>query len=299
MLADALRERAAARFSGLLRVEGTPGGIIHLTDGQIAGCETPGAPGLEVILLRSQRIAEEDWDAAFTAAAASGRPLPDQLVAQGLLGAGETEALLRTTLADAMFALTCGRVDGWTEEAAELSEATGEPLNPPDCLLPLIPPARPGWLLGEATRRAQVLALYSGPILAGRDRLAIAPGTTLADPGLGPGQDEILALADGRRSARDIAFALGRGLYETLLQLSRMRAANRVVLISYEGRAVSAWPAHPLSAYAEDDQTANGLPRRRKDRVSAPPAPVRRSFADNIRLLLPRSDGHPLPGGGQ
>lgn len=36
---------------------------------------------------------------------------------------------------------------------------------------------------------------------------------------LGDGQDEILALADGRRTTRDIAFALGRGVYATTLPL--------------------------------------------------------------------------------
>lgn len=36
---------------------------------------------------------------------------------------------------------------------------------------------------------------------------------------LGDGQDEILALADGRRMTRDIAFALGRGVYATTLPL--------------------------------------------------------------------------------
>jgi hypothetical protein len=50
---------------------------------------------------------------------------------------------------------------------------------------------------------------------------AIQPGVRLGD-----GQDEILALADGRRTARDLAFALGRGVYATMLQLSRMQRAG-------------------------------------------------------------------------
>src|SRR5580698_6653692 len=114
-LADALRQYAAARFSGVLRVEGKPGGTIYLTDGRISACETSGAPSLEVILLRSRTVAESDWDAAFTAAAVGERRMTDELVERALLGAGELEALLRVALADALFALVSGQVDGWAE----------------------------------------------------------------------------------------------------------------------------------------------------------------------------------------
>ena len=145
-LGAGLRQYAAARFSGVLRVDGHPGGAIHLVDGGISACQTSGAPSLEVILLRSGRVAESDWNAAFTEAAIAERPMTAELVERGLLGAGEVEALLRIALADAMFALTCGRVDSWTEISAA------------DTLLPLDPAAKAGWLLAEAARRGQVLA---------------------------------------------------------------------------------------------------------------------------------------------
>jgi hypothetical protein len=183
-LADALRRYAAAGFSGVLRVHGRPGATIYLTDGRISACETPGAPGLEVILLRSRRVSADDWSAACAAAAAGGLSLTAQLIGRGLLGAGEAEALLRTTLADAMFALVSGQVDGWTEAP------------PAGCLLPLTPAARPGWLLAEAARRAQVLASLAEP----------------TEP------------ADERRAARDLAFTSGRGLYATMLQRARSGA---------------------------------------------------------------------------
>jgi hypothetical protein len=95
--------------------------MVYLADGGICGCETPGAPSLEVILLRSGQIAEGDWNAAFTAAAVAGRPLTGELVGHGLLGAGETEALLRTTLADAFFAVLSGHRDGWTAGGARFA----------------------------------------------------------------------------------------------------------------------------------------------------------------------------------
>ena len=274
-LADVLRQYAAARFSGVLQVDGRPGGTIYLADGGVCACETSGAPSLEVILLRSRRISESDWEAAFTAAAVAGRPMPDELVQRELLGAGEAEALLRIALADAIFALVSGRVDGWSEKP------------PADCLLPLAPAARSGWLLAEANRRGQVLGAFPGSAVSAHDRIAAAPGTARASRAPGQGQDELLALADGRRTARDLAFALGRGLYETMLQLSRMRADN-VVVISSPWKQ-SRPPGRPAAApgAGEDDQTVTGLPRRRKERSIRNLTP--------IRMLHPRSEGNTMP----
>lgn len=274
-LADALKQYAAARFSGVLQVDGRPGGTIFLTDGGVCACETSGAPSLEVILLRSRRISEPDWDAAFAAAAVAGRQIPDELIQRGLLGAGEAEALLRIALADAMFALVSGRVDGWSEKP------------PADCLLPLVPAARSGWLLAEATRRNQVLGAFSGSAVSAHDRIAAAPGTARADRVLGQSQDEILARADGRRTARDLAFTLGRGLYETMIQLSLMRADNVVVISSPWTQPPSSGRPAEASGADEDDRTVTGLPRRRKER------PGRNLMT--IRMLRPRSEGNMMP----
>ena len=282
ILTGVLREWAAAKFSGALRVDGQPGGIIYFADGRISGCETSGAPSLEVILLRSQRISVPDWEAAFTAAAVGRRQMMAELVERHLLGAGEAEALLRTALADAIFALVSGRIDGWAEAAGT------------ECPLPLTPAVGSGWLLNEATRRGQALASFPVPVARAQDRIAAVPAAARGP--VGPGQAGILALADGRRTARDLAFALGRGLYETLLQLARMQAAN-VVLVSPPARG----PGRPAAAVrdSEEDRTATGLPRRRKDSPvpPRPGEPGRRNFVASIQALLPRSDGSRLPGG--
>ena len=273
-LADALRQYAADKFSGDLQVDGQPGGTIYLTDGRISACETSGAPSLEVILLRSRRVSETDWDAAFTAAAVNERPMTTELIDRHLLGAGEVEALLRIALADAVFALVSGQVDGWTEAP------------PADCLLPLTPAARSGWLLAEATRRGQVLASFPEPLVSAQHRVATVPGSVRADRVIGQGRDEILALADGRRTARDLAFALGRGLYETMLQLARMRDDDLVV-ISSPSRA-------PVGE--KNDLTVTGLPRRRKDAPGPPQeGEAGRRNLTTIRMLRPRSDGNTMP----
>ena len=189
MLPPALRHYSTADFSGVLLVHGKPGGTIYFTGGKVAACETPGAPGPDVILVHSRRIAAADWVAARTAATGGGQSLTTELIRRGLLGAGEAEALLRTTLADAMFALVSGQVDAWAEAP------------PARCLLPLTPAVRPGWLLAEAARRAQMLASFAEP----------------AEPS---------ARVDEHRAARELAFTSGRGLYATMLHLARARAAS-------------------------------------------------------------------------
>jgi hypothetical protein len=295
-LFEALLDCAARRVSGVLRVTGDPGGAIHLAEGGVAAIETPGAPSPEVLLLRSGRIPEPGWAAAFTAAAPDG-DLAGELIKRDLVGAGELEVLLRTALADAMFVLACGQVTG-----CELDQPSG------DCLLPLMPPGGVGWLLAEASRRIQVLGSLPSFITHDRDRVAPAsrrPAGTL----LGGGQDQVLALANGRRTPRDIAFAAGRGVFSVTLQVARMHASG--VLVIESRRPVS--PAVPGAGQASPgpaggtDGTGSGpergqpglLPRRKRGSGPGQGRPVA-GLADRsalLRLLRPGS-GHDQDQGG-
>jgi hypothetical protein len=323
-LRQALTECAATRLSGMLLVGGDPGGVVHLANGAIAAIQTPGAPGAEVILLRSHRVSEADWDVAFAAAASNGRPMGEELVARGAVGTGELEALLWVTLADAMFVLASGLVE----------ECKPQP-GPVDCLLPLIPGAEAVVLLGEAARRMEVLAAQSGPVQPGpgpvqlgtgqpepvqpgpvqpwmaarsRDRFVAARGARRSRR-LGHGQDEILAMADGRRTARDIAFALGHGVYATMLQLARMREAGVLATVPLSPLAPLAESASAQSAAAQSvlDQSARDqpgalaelpqrrrglpvLPRRTADEQTAASKPM------PYRLLRPRQGRNSDPG---
>jgi hypothetical protein len=235
----------AAGESGALRVTGDPGGVIRLTDGRVTAIETPGAPSPEVLLLRSHRVTESGWDEAFAAAAISGGQMGSELIKRTLVGAGELEGLLRTTLADAMFVMAKGTVG---EYRAEPGAA--------DFMLPLEPGAEPDTLLAEAVRRIRVLAA-----LPGIGKVVAAPGAAWPGIRLGGGQDEILALADGRRTARDLAFALGRGVYATMLQLARMQQAGLLAMVS--SGASGPDTQLPGGPAAEGDlRPASGLPRR-------------------------------------
>jgi hypothetical protein len=288
-LREALTVCAAAGMSGILRVTGDPGGAIHIADGLVAAIETPGAPGPEVLLLRSHRVSESGWDEAFADAAASGGRMSTELTRREMVGTGELEWLLRTALADAMFVLANGTVDEYRAEPGQM-----------DFVLPLQPGAGPDSLLAETTRRIRVLAAL--PARNGRDRIVAASGAVKTGVRLGEGQDEILALADGRRTARDLAFALGYGVYATMLQVARMQQAGLLVAVS--SRAADAAAAQIRRPAAASDLTlASGLPRRQRD-APPPPRPPRRPWAPGrapellapLGLLRPRAARDAGPG---
>jgi hypothetical protein len=269
-LREALVVAAVAGMSGALRVTGDPGGTIHLADGRVVGIETPGAPGPEVLLLRSRRIGESAWEAAFAAAVATSTPMGAELVRRSLIGSGELEVLLWTSIADAMFVLASGTVD----------EYRAEP-GPVDFVLPLDPGAEADWLLAETSRRLQILV--SLPARHDRDRIVAVSGAERSGVTVGPSQSEILALADGRRTPRDLAFALGRGVYATLLQLARMHEAGLLVTASYRATLQTGGRKPGRPASASKPVPADGLPRRSKNPT------------DLARRTVPWSKGRDLP----
>lgn len=292
LVGQMLLDCAADRATGALCVTGEPGGTVHLVDGMVVAIDTPGAPGPEVILLRSGRVPESGWAAAFTAAAADGR-MRAELVRRGLIGNGELEAVLLAALADGMFALASGQVDEYRLDQAELA-----------CLLPLEPPADPRWLLSEMSRRQQVLASMPEPVAHDRDRVTRGP---IAVPGatLDARQDEILALANGRRTARDMAFVLGCGVYALTLEFARMHARGLLAVGSRRGFA----GAQPNGGSLADQPESPGdgpdtgvggraaappLPRRRKTNAGPPRRPQvadtqQASSSALLRLLRPGS----------
>jgi hypothetical protein len=238
------------------------------------------------LLLRSHRVTESGWDEAFAAAAASGGRMSTELTRREMVGAGELEWLLRTALADAMFVLASGTVDEYRAEPGQV-----------DFVLPLQPGAEPDPLLAETSRRIRVLAAL--PARNGRDRIVAATGAVQPSVRLGEGQDEILALADGRRTARDLAFALGQGVYATMLQLARMQQAGLLVTVS--PRAADAAAAQNRRPASHNDlPMASALPRRQRDVASAPRRQWVPGRAPELRaplgLLRPRAARDAAPG---
>jgi hypothetical protein len=284
VLAEQLNGCALHRASGVLRVAGEPGGSVHLADGGVVGISTAGAPDPEVILLRSGRVPETGWSAVFAAAAAAAM-MKEELVKGDFIGAGELESLLRLAVADAMFALAAGQV-----EDCQLEQ------EPSPCLLPLDPPAPAGWLLGEAGRRMGVLAAVTHPVVHDRDRVSAVQGAWTPVVGPGDGQAEILALANGRRTARDIAFMLGRGVYAVTLQLTRMCEAGVLTVGTSRGAGSgrSGPAAVPARAGEADGSGAPALPRRRRGSSGAA-APRQQERSSVLRMLRPGSGTHRQP----
>ena len=296
-LRQALRDCAADGLSGVLEVTGEPGGTIYFSGGGVVAIETPGAPGPEVILLRSGRIPEPGWAAAFAAAAARGG---------AGAGAGERSGpnwSRAISSARGNWRRCCG--SPWPTRCScfPVARSRRARLNRGRWTASWrwSRQAEVGWLLAEASRRMRVLALLPGLVEHDRDRMAAAPGAVPPGVILGHGQDEILALANGRRTPRDMAFALGRGVYATTLQLVHMYGAGLLVTASHRavtpaGPAPASRPAMASGRGPRAPEPPGALPVRRQSRAQ----PERDGDPDAgtdlpLRLLRPRSGGESDP----
>ncbi|MFJ5118048.1 MULTISPECIES: hypothetical protein [unclassified Kitasatospora] len=214
-----------AGFTGSVTVSSAPGGTIHLEQGLVTAIETPGAPTAETLLLKSRRVGEADWAAAETAAAAAragdapgpwGGGLGAALVAQGSIGATELETVCAAAVFDGAFALVLSPPGSW--QVAEAAAPAGIALRPG------IEPQR---LFEETAQRVALLTrLWGPPGELARTRIRPAAQAESRALRIPDRYREILIAATGRRTARDIGFALGRGLFAVLLDLARMDARH-------------------------------------------------------------------------
>ena len=260
-LLSALRDRAR---SCTVRVTGAPGGSIHVRDGLVVAMETPGAPGIEGLLLRSGRISEEAWS-EVRASDTTHEHLAAELVARGLVGAGELEVISLGALFDAAFALSLAVPDTW--EVADPVPALHRNAG--------VTPER---LLDEVSRRINLLAGEPGSAAAlARTRLRSVPTAGL--PGTAAGlparHQQVLAHTDGRGTARDIAFALGRGLFAVMMDLRHLLDRGLVQPHTSSAgirpsTATRGAPAAPPSTASSAAPRSVPLPRREPGRNSAP-----------------------------
>lgn len=254
ILAPALAECGRDEFSGELRVAGTPGGTFHLRDGRVVAVESPGAPGPEALLLRSGRVSGEQWAELVRESGGSRWPAT-ALIAHGYAGAAQLRVVCMMALHDASFAIAAGQVDGCervvsVEPFAQV--ALGETT------------AR---LLQDTARRLAALALLHHSVHPDRERPVPVP--VARDGRLTVLQDELLAHADGRRTARDLAFRVGRGVYTVTVEVARMLG---------DGLLVCAEPPAPVPVRALPEG------QRLQQRTPPPPEPP----APPTRTALPR-----------
>ncbi|MGV9455675.1 MarR family transcriptional regulator [Streptomyces sp. NPDC003635] len=207
-LAPALAACGRDGCTGALRVAGTPGGTVHFRAGLVVAAESAGAPGPEALLLRSGRVSAEQWAALVRESGGAHWPAAG-LVARGYAGDAQLRVVCVMALYDAVFAIAAGTVDHCrpvlgAEPVAPL--AVGEP------------PAR---LLQDTSRRIAALDALPHPVHPDRERPLPAPE---ADGPLTPLRHDLLTHADGRSTARDLAFRTGRGVYTVTVEVARMLA---------------------------------------------------------------------------
>ncbi|MEU3920114.1 MarR family transcriptional regulator [Streptomyces sp. NPDC029004] len=211
VLSLALAQCRAAGSTMVLRVCGRPGGVFHLRQGSVVAVESPGAPGIETLLLRSGRISEADWAELVPAGRESRRPVAE-LATRGHIGAAELQVVSAMALQDAVFAVLAG----------DMGDCLADPDSGP--LVPVGPGEDPLRLFDDAVRKLAALAAMPHAVLPDRERVVVRRGVDGPAEDLAPHRKEILYLADGRRTPRDIAFMIGRGVYHVTVEISRMLA---------------------------------------------------------------------------
>jgi hypothetical protein len=247
----ALREQG---FSGTVRLSGSPGGSIHVRNGLVGAIDTPGAPTVTSTLLTSGRVGDQAWLAACAVEADADR-MGGQLVSAGLIGAAELEVVCTAAMFDAAFALGLSAPGSW-----ELSDR--EPA------LVAQPGVEPRQLTEETSRRMTLLSRLWGPpgALARVRPVAVAgTGSRRPEGALARRHHGVLTQVNGRRTPRDIAFALGRGLYPVMLDLIRMEALRLVQWDSGttpDGRPSTAPRARRPETTGRPAPKAAALPKR-------------------------------------
>ncbi|MBP2328282.1 hypothetical protein JOF56_008667 [Kibdelosporangium banguiense] len=237
---------------------GNPGGLFHMCDGAVTAVDTPGSPGAEALLLCSGRISEQDWTAALREGAGT-RPPQTELVTLGIIGSTELQVVALTAIQDGAFAVASGEIEGYVVDDED---------KPTDVLLPAPNRVTPDVLMTETARRLDALASLPFPVSPFQERVVPARGTEL--PILPGRRQEIIAHATGRRTARDIAFVIGRSVYPITAEISRMLsdgslelAPPRPLVTAFRWSATSLRPRRePAPPIESDDDQVDQLPAR-------------------------------------
>ncbi|MCK1819123.1 transcriptional regulator [Streptomyces sp. XM83C] len=208
-LSPMLTRLAAERATGVLVREG---GALYLAGGLVLHAESPYAPGIGTLLTAGGVLPAEEW---WRAAGIAG-DLPGTarlLLAGGRLTPAALEICHLHALYDAAyFALAPSSSPGRFHYG---------PAPDADGPLPAVPVAA---VEREVLRRRALLhRLWPDALL---DGVPLLRSTPVAAPGVTTRQAAVLSLADGVRTAPDIALAQGRRVFPTLVEVRRLAAAG-------------------------------------------------------------------------
>ncbi|WP_055526728.1 hypothetical protein [Streptomyces graminilatus] len=267
-----VRDRAAARqrawggvspMLGRLATERATGvlvrerGSLYLADGEVVHAESPAVPGLDVLLTARGTLDAAGWRDAVGAAGERSR-VGRFLVESGRIGAGALEVCHLGALYDAAyFALSPSGAPG------HFTYGDRHWLGP-------VRPVPVAAVEHETLRRRALLhRIWPDPA---PDSAPLLLSGSPAAPTVTARQHAVLALVNGVRTAADIALALARPAFHTLVDVRRLAAAGVIAPKAPPPPAVTAPPPPSASSVS-----------------SAPPAPpgtLPPSFADpNITLL--------------
>jgi hypothetical protein len=202
--ADVFRGFVTEHRTGSLQVSGDPPITLYVEDGGITYAETPVAPGLGPRLVGSGRVSWEEWT-AIRAAGGPAAPVGPTLLKRSIVTDDELHRLLRSVVVDSVYAVVVGRDAGQPAPAAAFT------------------PQRRDWI-GASTRLDVGSVVDETRARAARlTRLGMRPeavATAVPPRGpwvvLTPGQWRTVWRIDGRGSMRDLAWATGLSIVDTM-----------------------------------------------------------------------------------
>ncbi|MFE6052995.1 hypothetical protein ACFQ6N_19735 [Kitasatospora sp. NPDC056446] len=257
---EALALLADRRATGALH---GPLGTLHLVDGEVAGAESPRAPGLADLLTGCGRITPEGWAELIGAHGLRSR-VGEVLVERGLLTQGELELGHLGTLFDAAFFVLADPGGGVWRFESDARHWLG-PVATVD----------PDRLHREVERRRRLLdRIWPWGQLDTAPVRPVEHSRRASHRPAGRRRRELLDHADGRRTPADLARLLGRSGFGVTADVRRLAAAG---LLDESRPAAPPTPVRP----------------------AAPPTPVRPAAAAPAAdaPVAPAADsGRPLGG---
>jgi hypothetical protein len=252
-LLTALQQAASAHGVGAMRVSGEPGGVIYLSGGEVSYIDTPAAPGLDVLVVRSGRVTDQGWRSAFAAGHVTAE-VGQALVAHSLLGRRELEVFTLSAMFDAAMCVL-PMISGSYRFLPGTRHWLGS-----------IRPVGVDMLMREVARRQAMLDRLNGPALPPTATVIPVRRLRGGRVTITAQQWEIVTHANGHRSIRDLAWTLGRGVFAVTMEIHRLIARGMVEVTG----AASATAADGEAAGERSD-----LPQRRPGSSwPGPPSPA-------------------------